>query len=119
MQCVTDQQKEIFQPPPCGIRKCVMATNIAATSLTINGIKWVRPATVVCEIHNHQSWIRLFIIYFWLSNRYIVDSGFVKQLRHNSNVGMDILEVVPISKWVLTAGKNQSYFSDGVLDLFV
>uniref|UniRef100_H3CFX3 RNA helicase n=1 Tax=Tetraodon nigroviridis TaxID=99883 RepID=H3CFX3_TETNG len=64
----SDQQKAIFQPPPRGIRKCVVATNIAATSLTINGIK------------------------------YIVDSGFVKQLRHNSNVGMDVLEVVPISK---------------------
>lgn len=39
MYCVIDQQKAIFQPPPNGIRKCVMATNIAATSLTINGIK--------------------------------------------------------------------------------
>ncbi|XP_068440889.1 probable ATP-dependent RNA helicase DHX40 isoform X2 [Clinocottus analis] len=64
----TDQQRQIFQPPPKGIRKCVVATNIAATSLTINGIK------------------------------YIIDSGFVKQLNHNSRVGMDILEVVPISK---------------------
>uniref|UniRef100_A0A665V2P7 RNA helicase n=1 Tax=Echeneis naucrates TaxID=173247 RepID=A0A665V2P7_ECHNA len=64
----TDQQRQIFQPPPPGIRKCVVATNIAATSLTINGIK------------------------------YIIDSGFVKQLNHNSRVGMDILEVVPISK---------------------
>ncbi|XP_030601112.1 probable ATP-dependent RNA helicase DHX40 isoform X2 [Archocentrus centrarchus] len=64
----TDQQRQIFQPPPPGIRKCVVATNIAATSLTIDGIK------------------------------YIVDSGFVKQLNHNSRVGMDILEVVPISK---------------------
>lgn len=34
--------------------------------------------------------------------RYIIDSGFVKQLNHNSRVGMDILEVVPISKWVLS-----------------
>uniref|UniRef100_A0A1A8G040 RNA helicase n=3 Tax=Nothobranchius korthausae TaxID=1143690 RepID=A0A1A8G040_9TELE len=64
----TDQQRRIFQPPPPGIRKCVVATNIAATSLTINGIK------------------------------YIVDSGFVKQLNHNSRVGMDVLEVLPISK---------------------
>ncbi|KAL6116415.1 dhx40 [Pungitius sinensis] len=64
----TDQQRQIFQPPPSGIRKCVVATNIAATSLTIDGIK------------------------------YIIDSGFVKQLNHNSRVGMDILEVVPISK---------------------
>ncbi|XP_026877066.2 probable ATP-dependent RNA helicase DHX40 isoform X1 [Electrophorus electricus] len=64
----TDQQRQIFQPAPAGIRKCVVATNIAATSLTISGI------------------------------RYIVDSGFVKQLNHNSRVGLDILEVVPISK---------------------
>ncbi|KAK3560665.1 hypothetical protein QTP86_014516 [Hemibagrus guttatus] len=64
----TDQQKQIFQPAPAGVRKCVVATNIAATSLTINGV------------------------------RYIVDSGFVKQLNHNSRVGLDILDVVPISK---------------------
>uniref|UniRef100_H3AKB7 RNA helicase n=1 Tax=Latimeria chalumnae TaxID=7897 RepID=H3AKB7_LATCH len=64
----TDQQRRIFQPPPPGIRKCVVATNIAATSLTVSGI------------------------------RYVVDSGFVKQLNHNPRVGLDILEVVPISK---------------------
>lgn len=29
-----------------------------------------------------------------------MDSGFVKQLNHNSRVGMDVLEVVPISKCV-------------------
>uniref|UniRef100_A0A4W3KGK9 RNA helicase n=1 Tax=Callorhinchus milii TaxID=7868 RepID=A0A4W3KGK9_CALMI len=64
----TDQQKKIFLPAPTHIRKCVVATNIAATSLTIDGI------------------------------RYVVDSGFVKQLNHNPRVGLDILEVVPISK---------------------
>ncbi|CAI9586020.1 unnamed protein product [Staurois parvus] len=35
----TDQQKRIFLPPPKGIRKCVVATNIAATSVTIEGIR--------------------------------------------------------------------------------
>ncbi|XP_063152447.1 probable ATP-dependent RNA helicase DHX40 isoform X2 [Candoia aspera] len=64
----TDQQRRIFLPPPPGIRKCVVSTNIAATSLTIDGIK------------------------------YVVDSGFVKQLNHNPRVGLDVLEVVPISK---------------------
>ncbi|KAJ7422155.1 DEAH-box helicase 40 [Willisornis vidua] len=64
----TDQQKRIFLPAPAGIRKCVVSTNIAATSLTIEGV------------------------------RYVVDSGFVKQLNHNPRVGLDILEVVPISK---------------------
>uniref|UniRef100_A0A8D0HI25 Probable ATP-dependent RNA helicase DHX40 n=1 Tax=Sphenodon punctatus TaxID=8508 RepID=A0A8D0HI25_SPHPU len=64
----TDQQRRIFLPPPPGIRKCVVSTNIAATSLTIDRI------------------------------RYVVDSGFVKQLNHNPRLGLDILEVVPISK---------------------
>ncbi|XP_068124870.1 probable ATP-dependent RNA helicase DHX40 isoform X2 [Hyperolius riggenbachi] len=64
----TDQQKRIFLPPPPGVRKCVIATNIAATSVTIEGI------------------------------RFVVDSGFVKQLNHNPRAGLDILEIVPISK---------------------
>ncbi|XP_043574076.1 probable ATP-dependent RNA helicase DHX40 isoform X4 [Chiloscyllium plagiosum] len=64
----TDQQRKVFLPAPLHIRKCVVATNIAATSLTIDGI------------------------------RYVVDCGFVKQLNHNPRVGLDILEVVPISK---------------------
>ncbi|KAM4048451.1 putative ATP-dependent RNA helicase DHX40 isoform 2-T2 [Anomaloglossus baeobatrachus] len=64
----TDQQKRIFLPPPKGIRKCVVATNIAATSVTIEGI------------------------------RYIIDSGFVKQMNHNPRAGLDVLEIVPISK---------------------
>nr|KAF6308899.1 DEAH-box helicase 40 [Pipistrellus kuhlii] len=64
----TDQQRRIFLPPPPGIRKCVISTNISATSLTIDGIS------------------------------YVVDGGFVKQLNHNPRLGLDILEVVPISK---------------------
>lgn len=36
---VPEQQKQIFEAPPKGIRKCVVATNIAATSLTIDGIR--------------------------------------------------------------------------------
>ncbi|XP_069768030.1 probable ATP-dependent RNA helicase DHX40 isoform X3 [Narcine bancroftii] len=64
----TDQQRKVFLPAPSHIRKCIVATNIAATSLTIDGI------------------------------RYVVDCGFVKQLNHNPLVGLDTLEVVPISK---------------------
>ncbi|XP_055513656.1 probable ATP-dependent RNA helicase DHX40 isoform X1 [Leucoraja erinacea] len=64
----TDQQRKVFLPAPHHIRKCIVATNIAATSLTIDRI------------------------------RYVVDCGFVKQLNHNPLVGLDVLEVVPISK---------------------
>uniref|UniRef100_A0A8I3QAU9 DEAH-box helicase 37 n=1 Tax=Canis lupus familiaris TaxID=9615 RepID=A0A8I3QAU9_CANLF len=35
------QQSQVFQPPPEGTRLCVVATNVAETSLTIPGIKYV------------------------------------------------------------------------------
>ncbi|KAL0187302.1 hypothetical protein M9458_018972, partial [Cirrhinus mrigala] len=31
----------VFRPPPAGARLCVVATNVAETSLTIPGIKYV------------------------------------------------------------------------------
>jgi len=37
----SDRQKEIFQPPPPGHRLCVVATNVAETSLTIPAVKYV------------------------------------------------------------------------------
>lgn len=33
-------QARIFEPTPPGARKVVLATNIAETSLTIDGIRW-------------------------------------------------------------------------------
>ncbi|XP_070571551.1 probable ATP-dependent RNA helicase DHX37 [Ptychodera flava] len=36
-----DKQAKVFQPPPDGTRLCVVATNVAETSLTIPGIKYV------------------------------------------------------------------------------
>ncbi|KAF7799371.1 hypothetical protein EIP86_010603 [Pleurotus ostreatoroseus] len=35
------QQAKIFQPAPKGTRKCILATNIAETSITIPGVKYV------------------------------------------------------------------------------
>jgi len=37
----SDMQAKIFEPTPQGARKVVIATNIAETSLTINGIIYV------------------------------------------------------------------------------
>ncbi|CAG8615222.1 8375_t:CDS:10 [Paraglomus brasilianum] len=37
----TEVQLRVFQPPPQGTRLCVVATNVAETSLTIPGIKYV------------------------------------------------------------------------------
>ncbi|KAM5199449.1 putative ATP-dependent RNA helicase DHX37 isoform 2-T2 [Hipposideros larvatus] len=36
-----EKQAKVFQPPPEGARLCVVATNVAETSLTIPGIKYV------------------------------------------------------------------------------
>ncbi|XP_054568676.1 probable ATP-dependent RNA helicase DHX37 [Eptesicus fuscus] len=36
-----EKQAQVFQPPPEGTRLCVVATNVAETSLTIPGVKYV------------------------------------------------------------------------------
>jgi ATP-dependent RNA helicase DHX8/PRP22 len=64
----TEMQSRIFEPTPPGSRKVVIATNIAETSLTIDGIY------------------------------YVVDPGFVKQNAYDPKLGMDSLVVTPISQ---------------------
>lgn len=64
----SEMQTKIFEPTPLGSRKVVIATNIAETSLTIDGIY------------------------------YVIDPGFVKQKVYNSKTGMDSLIVTPISQ---------------------
>jgi len=61
-------QAKIFQAAPDGMRKCVVATNIAETSLTIDGILFV------------------------------VDPGYCKLKVFNPRIGMDALSVFPISQ---------------------
>lgn len=63
-----ENQSLIFDPAPEGTRKCVVATNIAEASLTIDGIY------------------------------YVVDPGFSKIKIYNPKSGMDSLIVKPISK---------------------
>jgi len=64
----SEVQSRIFEPAPQGSRKCVVATNIAEASLTIDGIY------------------------------YVVDPGFSKQKAFNPKLGMDSLVVTPISQ---------------------
>lgn len=64
----SDQQAKIFEPTPKSARKVVLATNIAETSLTIDGI---------C---------------------YVIDTGFSKQKSFNARSGMESLVVTPISQ---------------------
>lgn len=64
----SEMQSRIFDPPPPGTRKVVIATNIAETSVTIDGIY------------------------------YVIDPGFSKQNAYDPKLGMDSLVVVPISQ---------------------
>ena len=59
-------QAKIFEPTPEGARKVVLATNIAETSITIDGVVFV------------------------------IDPGFVKQNTYNPRTGMSSLVVVPV-----------------------
>jgi pre-mRNA-splicing factor ATP-dependent RNA helicase DHX38/PRP16 len=63
-----DLQAKIFAPAPPGARKCVVATNIAETSLTVDGV------------------------------RYVIDPGYAKLKVFNPRVGMDALQVFPASR---------------------
>ena len=64
----SDQQKRVFKRYSPGIRKCVIATNIAETSITVPNI------------------------------RYVIDPGFVKQKAYDPTRRMETLVTVPISK---------------------
>jgi pre-mRNA-splicing factor ATP-dependent RNA helicase DHX16 len=64
----TDLQAKIFEPTPPKARKVVLATNIAETSLTIDGIV------------------------------YVIDPGLVKENVYNARTGMESLVVTPCSR---------------------
>ncbi|TYI36634.1 hypothetical protein ES332_A03G155100v1 [Gossypium tomentosum] len=63
-----EMQVRAFSPPPPNCRRFIVATNIAETSLTVDGVV------------------------------YVIDSGYVKQRQYNPATGMYSLDVVQISK---------------------
>ncbi|EFN54077.1 hypothetical protein CHLNCDRAFT_136192 [Chlorella variabilis] len=63
-----DLLARVFAPAPSGCRRCIVATNIAETSVTVDGVV------------------------------YVIDSGMVKQKEYNPRTGMDSLGVTPISR---------------------
>ncbi|KAL1366650.1 hypothetical protein AAHE18_03G375000 [Arachis hypogaea] len=60
-------QVRVFNPPPPSCRRIIVATNIAETSLTVDGVV------------------------------YVIDSGYVKQRQYNPSTGMYSLDIVQIS----------------------
>jgi pre-mRNA-splicing factor ATP-dependent RNA helicase DHX38/PRP16 len=67
-QMPADLQAKIFDRAAPGVRKVIVATNIAETSLTVDGIM------------------------------YVVDGGFSKLKVYNPKMGMDTLQITPISQ---------------------
>ncbi|KAF8390619.1 hypothetical protein HHK36_025146 [Tetracentron sinense] len=67
-QLPADLQAKIFQKAEDGARKCIVATNIAETSLTVDGIL------------------------------YVIDTGYGKMKVYNPRMGMDALQVFPVSR---------------------
>ena len=62
-----EEQRRAIRPAPPGRRKIVLATNIAETSLTIEGI------------------------------RIVVDGGYERQVRYDASRGMNRMETLPVS----------------------
>lgn len=67
-QLPADMQAKIFESAKSGVRKCIVSTNIAETSLTVDGIK------------------------------YVIDCGYSKLKVYNPKIGMDSLQMTPISQ---------------------
>lgn len=53
----TEAQLRVFQPPPEGTRLCVIATNVAETSITIPGIRYVVDCGKVKEVRILSAWL--------------------------------------------------------------
>lgn len=79
------EQNKAFNPAPPNTRKVILATNVAETSITISGIK------------------------------YVIDSGMAKEKMYHAGSGLDSLMLQPVSKSNATqragrAGRQVGFF---------
>jgi HrpA-like RNA helicase len=63
-----EKQAKVFEPAPLDTRKVILATNIAETSITINGV------------------------------RYVIDTGKFKMRKFSPKIGMESLSIENVSK---------------------
>lgn len=84
-QMPADLQAKIFDATEDGRRKVIVATNIAETSLTgMTGNTYNHSGlTIMCAVDGIL---------------YVVDAGYCKLKVYNSRVGMDALQITPISQ---------------------
>ena len=80
-----DLQARIFEPTSDGRRKVIVATNIAETSLTGD-------IFVLCTVHRVLTASEVDGIL------YVVDSGYSKLKVYNPKLGMDALQITPVSQ---------------------
>ena len=71
-------QARVFEPAPEGCRRIIVATNVAETSITVDGVVFV------------------------------VDPGVVKQKAYDPHTGMETLAVTSISQCALSCCSGQS-----------
>ncbi|KAI9315979.1 P-loop containing nucleoside triphosphate hydrolase protein [Dichotomocladium elegans] len=62
-----DEQEKVFDMPPEGVRKCIISTNIAETSLTIDGIRFVIDSGKVKELSHDATSNMSKLSEFWVS----------------------------------------------------
>ena len=84
-QLPSDLQAKIFQKADDNLRKCVVATNIAETSLTGTN-------------RNFEIFEKIMRIFLVDGIMYVVDSGYCKLKVYNPRIGMDALQIYPVSQ---------------------
>eukprot|EP00301_Raphidiophrys_heterophryoidea_P025372 c8499_g1_i1.p1 GENE.c8499_g1_i1~~c8499_g1_i1.p1 ORF type:complete len:912 (+),score=251.25 c8499_g1_i1:100-2835(+) len=76
-QLPVEQQDKVFDIAPDGVRKCILSTNIAETSITIDGI------------------------------RFVVDTGRQKEMAHSLGGGVETAHQWLVDKWISKASAEQ------------
>ncbi|KAL1918924.1 uncharacterized protein VTP21DRAFT_2305 [Calcarisporiella thermophila] len=62
-----EAQDKVFDVAPPGVRKCIIASNIAETSVTIDGIRWVIDSGRVKELTHDTAFNMSRLKEFWIS----------------------------------------------------